>query len=134
MSSNINQVILLGHTGKDPEVKQTKDGICVASFSLATSQKVKEQMYTQWHNCVSFGKLAEIIANYVNKGDKLLVQGSIKYEEYEKEGQKRYITKIVVSDITLLGTPDKKEPKQQKGPNAHDDWGDNSFHDDQVPF
>lgn len=134
MSANINQVILLGHIGKDPEIKQTQDGLYIASFSLATSQKVKEQVYTQWHNCVSFGKLAEIIKQYVHKGDKILVQGSIKYEEYEKDGQKRYITKIIVSDMTLLGSPDKKEPKQQKGTNAHDDWGDNSFHDDTVPF
>jgi single-strand DNA-binding protein len=77
--------------------------MAIASFSLATSTKQKDKdEVTQWHNCVAFGKLAEIVQQYVVKGSKLYVEGTIQYQTYEKDGEKRMATKIVVNDVSML--------------------------------
>ncbi len=100
---SINRVTLIGAVGQDPEVRFTAAGLAIASFSLATSEKRKDkEEVTQWHNCVAFGKLAEIVQQYIVKGSKLYLDGAIQYQEYEKDGQKRYATKIVVNDISML--------------------------------
>jgi single-strand DNA-binding protein len=77
--------------------------MAVASFSLATSTKAKDkEEVTMWHNCVAFGKLAEIVQQYVVKGSKLYCDGTIQYQQYEKDGEKRMATKIIVNDISML--------------------------------
>jgi single-strand DNA-binding protein len=109
MAKSVNKVILLGNIGKDPEVKFLPSGMAVANFGLATSERFKDkggewQDRTEWHNVVAFGKVAEIIRDYVKKGAKLYVEGSLRTSSWEdKESkQKRYKTEIVVSDVTLL--------------------------------
>lgn len=100
---SINKVTLLGAVGQDPEVRFSAQGLCIASFSLATSEKRKDKdEVTQWHNCVAFGKLGEIVQQYIVKGSKLYVDGTISYQQYEKDGEKRNATKIVVNDISML--------------------------------
>lgn len=100
---SVNKVTLLGAVGKDPETRYTASGMAVASFSLATSTKQKDKdEITMWHNCVAFGKLAEIVSQYIAKGAKLYLEGTIQYQEYEKDGEKRLTTKIVVNDISML--------------------------------
>ena len=102
-----NKVTLIGRTGKDVEIVKLQNGI-IAKVSLATSdhytnvkgEKVEE---TQWHNLVAFGKTAEIMQKYVNKGDEIAVEGKITYNSYEdKEGQKRYATDIKIEELVLL--------------------------------
>ena len=102
-----NKVTLIGRTGKDVEIVELQNGI-IAKVSLATSdhytnakgEKVEE---TQWHNLVAFGKTAEIMQKYVNKGDEIAVEGKITYNSYEdKEGQKRYATDIKIEELVLL--------------------------------
>jgi single-strand DNA-binding protein len=114
MGSTVNKVTLLGNVGKDPELRQAGSSQ-VASFSLATTKSWKDKdgnkkEKTEWHRCDAWGKLGEIVAKYVIKGNKLYVEGSIEYDEYEKDGVKKYSTKIVLSDVTLLGKKDS-EPK-----------------------
>lgn len=100
---SINKVTLIGAVGQDPETRFTAAGMAVASFSLATSEKRKDKdEVTQWHNCVTFGKLAEIVQQYIVKGSKLYLDGTIQYQQYEKDGEKRMATKIVVNDISML--------------------------------
>ncbi len=109
MAKSVNKVILLGNVGKDPEVRATPNGTMVANFSLATTERAKDQGgnwsdKTEWHNLVAFGKLAEIIRDYVKKGSKLYIEGSLRTSSWDDKtsGQKRYKTEIVVNDISLL--------------------------------
>lgn len=110
MSKSLNQVLLIGHLGKDPEVRSLEGGMKVATFSLATSTggykkqdgtEVPEK--TQWHNVVCWRGLADICEKFVHKGDRLTVLGTIQYCEYEKDGVKRYVTDILAYDLLLSG-------------------------------
>lgn len=118
MSKSINQVILAGNVGKEPEVKTLDGGIKVATFSLATSTggykkqdgtEVPEK--TQWHNIVAWRGLAEIAEKYVHKGDKIIIMGTLQYREYEKDGIKRYVTDILAYDLMLSGKGDSSNSK-----------------------
>jgi single-strand DNA-binding protein len=111
--SSVNKVILLGNIGKDPEVRETKAGNIV-NLTMATSERYtdksgQKQENTEWHNLVVFGKLADVVAKYVKKGDKLYVEGSITTRKWEdKEGNTRYTTEVKVRDLTMLGGAEKK--------------------------
>lgn len=126
MSKTLNSVQLIGHTGKDPEVKNTTSGTTIANFSIATSEKFKDksgtmQERTDWHNVVAYGKAAEIIAKYVVKGTKLHIQGRLQNSSWEDKtsGQKRYKTEIVVSDFILLSSPNGSSNGNGSG-NSHE--------------
>ncbi len=104
-----NKVTLIGRTGKEVEMVKFENGQ-LAKVSLATSEhytnakgeKVEE---TQWHNLVCYGKTAEIMEKYVEKGKEIAVEGKIMYKTYDdKDGQKRYITEIRVEELVLLGS------------------------------
>ena len=98
--SGINKVILIGRTGKDPEIKSTNSGKKVASFSLATSEKYKDQEQTTWHNLVLWEKLAEISEKYIKKGSLIYVEGKISNRSWDdKDGVKRYTTEIIVNSL-----------------------------------
>lgn len=110
---NYNKAILIGHLGKDPEMRYTAGGEPIANFSLATSEKWTDksgakQERTEWHRVEVFGKTAQIVRDYCSKGKPVLVEGSIHYEEWVKDGEKRHATKIRVagpsSRIVLLGS------------------------------
>ncbi len=102
-----NRVQLIGNLGMDPEVKDLDGGNKLAKFSVATSQsytnnkgeKVKD---TQWHNIIAWGKLAETAEKYLKKGSEVALEGKIVYRNYEKDGQTRYITEIVLSDFMMF--------------------------------
>lgn len=105
-----NKVTLIGFTGKDVEVVKFENGGMKASVSLATSdhytnakgEKVEE---TQWHNLVAFGKIADIMRQYVTKGKEIAVEGKLTYRSYDdKEGNKRQVTEIRVDEILLLAS------------------------------
>jgi single-strand DNA-binding protein len=109
MAKSVNKVILLGNVGKDPEIRSTAGGTLVATFGLATSDRQKDaqgnwQDHTEWHNLVAFNRTAEIIRDYVKKGSKLFVEGSLRTSNWEdKETKaKRYKTEIIVNDLSLL--------------------------------
>lgn len=108
--SGINKVILIGNVGRDPETRSTTGGTSVVSFSIATSEKWKNKSgdsneKTEWHNCVAFGRTAEIISQYVRKGDKLYAEGKLSTSSWDdKDGNRRYKTEIIVSHIEMLGS------------------------------
>lgn len=109
MAKSVNKVILLGNVGKDPEIKAAATGTVVATFSIATSDRFKDkegtwQDRTEWHNLVAFGKVAEIIRDYVKKGSKLYIEGSLRTQSWDDKttGQKKYKTEIIVNDLSLL--------------------------------
>jgi single-strand DNA-binding protein len=105
----INKAILVGNLGKDPELRYTASGQAVATFSLATTEKFKnkggeQQERTEWHNLVAWGPLAEICGKYLVKGKQIYAEGRIQSRSYDdRDGNKRYITEIVISDMQMLG-------------------------------
>lgn len=104
---NFNKVTLVGRVPRDPELKQTASGKLVCSIGLATNREWKNDQgvkvsKTEWHNLVFWGKLAEIVGQYVTKGQEILVSGRIEYREYEsKDGHNVKVTDIVVEDMQM---------------------------------
>jgi single-strand DNA-binding protein len=109
MAKSVNKVILIGNLGKDPELKHTSSGMAVATMTIATNERFKDksgewQDRTEWHNVVLWQRLAEIAAEYLKKGRSVYVEGRLQTRSWEdKQGQKRYTTEIVASDLVLLG-------------------------------
>ena len=105
---SVNKAILIGHLGKDPEVRYMPSGEAVANVTLATSETWKDkngekQEKTEWHNIVFFKRLAEIAGEYLKKGSQIYVEGRITTEKWQdKEGKDRYTTKIVASEMKML--------------------------------
>jgi single-strand DNA-binding protein len=109
MAKSVNKVILLGNVGKDPEIRSTQGGMIVATFSIATADRQKDQQgnwqdKTEWHNLVAFQRTAEIVRDYVKKGHKLYVEGKLTTRSWDdkESGQKKYKTEIIVNDLSLL--------------------------------
>jgi single-strand DNA-binding protein len=109
MAKSVNKVTLVGNVGKDPEIKFAASGAAVATFSLATSDRTKDQAgtwtdRTEWHNLVAFQRTAEIIRDYVKKGSKLYIEGRIQTRSWEDKDtkEKKYRTEIIVNDLVLL--------------------------------
>ncbi|MFZ2300629.1 MAG: single-stranded DNA-binding protein [Gallionella sp.] len=106
---SVNKVILIGHLGKDPEVRYMPNGEAVANVSIATSENWKDksgekQEKTEWHNLVFYKRLAEIVGEYLKKGSQIYVEGRLQTRKWQtKEGQDRYTTEIVVNEMKMLG-------------------------------
>jgi single-strand DNA-binding protein len=118
---SVNKVILVGHLGKDPEVKYMPSGEAVASATLATTDKWKDkqgqmQERTEWHNLTFFGRQAEVVGQYLKKGSQIYVEGSIRTEKWtDKEGKDRYTTKIVANTMQMLGSKSSSGGGYQSG-------------------
>src|ERR1700743_2630150 len=127
--SGINKVILIGHLGKDPELRSLEGGVSVTSFPLATSetftkdgQRVEQ---TEWHNIVMWRGLADVAVKYLQKGKLVYIEGKLRTRSFEdKEGIKKYTTEFLAENFTMLGrksdfehTP-KQPPKGQTNGNG----------------
>lgn len=119
---SLNKVILIGNSGKDPEVRYFDSGICVASFSLATTERgyalsngtqVPER--TEWHNVVCKGERAKFVEKWVKKGSSLYIEGKIRYRQYDtKQGEKRYVTEIHADKVEFFSFGCKREDNQRQ--------------------
>jgi single-strand DNA-binding protein len=112
----LNKVQLIGRLGKDPEVRYTTEGEAVANVSIATTESWKDktgakQEKTEWHNLVFYRRLAEVVGEHLKKGALIYIEGKLTTEKYQKDGEDRYITKIVVSEMKMLGGCDVKSCK-----------------------
>ena len=123
--ASLNKVQLIGHVGRDPEIRYLPSGQAVANFSIATTSKRKNKQTgetiedTQWHRLTAFERLAEIVGEYVKKGSALYVEGRLKYGEFEKDGVKHHTTDIVVQELQMLGSrPDAGAPTAARRPAA----------------
>ena len=135
MSRGVNKVLLLGHVGQDPDVRATQSGSRIAKLSLATNRTYKDASGTkredvQWHRLTIFGKLVDVVDQYVKKGDRLFVEGRIEYSTSEKDGQKMYWTDVIVSEMTMLGITDATP--REEGPHPAPDPGE--MPPDDLPF
>jgi len=110
MSTLKNKVQLIGNVGNEPEITTLESGKKVAKFSMATNKfykdsKGEKQQDTQWHSIVAWGKTADIIKKYVEKGKEIAIEGKLTARSYDdKDGVKRYVTEVVVSEILLMGS------------------------------
>ena len=108
MARGINKVILIGNLGRDPETRYSQAGNPVTNFSVATSdswrdrQSGEQQERTEWHNVVCFSRLAEIAGQYLRKGSKVYIEGSLRTSSWEQDGQKRYRTEIMAREMQML--------------------------------
>jgi len=122
MSKSLNVAHLIGNLGRDPEKKVTQGGTSVTKFSLATTSRYKDrsdqwQDRTEWHNIVAWSRLADIAAEYLHKGSKVYVQGSIQTSSWDdKNGEKKYKTEIVADEIIMLDSKSgtaQSEPREE---------------------
>lgn len=133
----VNKVILVGHLGKDPEVRYLANGTTVVNFSMATSDRVtkdgQKTTVTEWHKVVAFGKLAEICRDYLNKGKQVYIEGKIRSRSWEdKDGNKRFTTEIVAHQMQMLGGNGQGGNGQRE--ESSDVEPSSPPYDDDVPF
>jgi len=139
--SGLNKVMIIGRLGRDPEIKYAQSGMAICSLNVATSETWKDkntgekQEKTEWHRCVAFGKVAEILEKYLSKGSQVYLEGKLQTRQYEKDGQTHYATEIVVQNFTFLGDgQEKQQPRQhsQQQPDQRQYGPDDSSVD--IPF
>lgn len=147
MARGVNKVILIGNLGKDPEVRYMPSGGAVTNVTLATSESWKDkqsgeqQERTEWHNVVFFNRLAEIAGEYLKKGSKVYVEGSLRTRKWQdKEGRDRYTTEIVAGEMQMLdsrggggGGSGARYDQEPAGKPAAEPAGASDF-DDDIPF
>lgn len=139
----VNKTIIVGTLGADPETRYTPSGTAIASIRVATNESWKDKQTgeqkerTEWHRIEFFGRLAEIAGEYLKKGSQVYIEGKLRTDEYEKDGVKRYSTKIIADQMQMLGgkqegansprkpVKDCPQPNQGKA-------GD--FEEDSIPF
>jgi single-strand DNA-binding protein len=120
MAGSVNKVVLIGRVGKDPEIRSFNSGDRVANFSIATSEKWKDKATgekkekTEWHNIAVFNEnLVKVVESYVKKGSMIYVEGQLSTRKYQKNGEDRYITEIVLrqfkGELTLLESKGERE-------------------------
>lgn len=134
--SGINKAIIVGRLGQDPEVRFTQDGKAVANMSIATSKKYKGEEETEWHRVVAFGKVAEIVQQYVHKGDQIGIEGEIRTRKWQdKQGNDRYSTEIITHNMHMLGSSGRRDdgtPQDHVATKAQEPKQDDGF--DDIPF
>lgn len=135
--SSLNKVMLIGRLGADPELRYTPQGAAVTRFTLATNDSWKDKQTgelkekTVWHKIVVWGRIAEIVSEYLSKGRQVYVEGRIDNRSWEGEdGQKKYISEIIAQRVLFLGS-------KGEGPSeipADDDLSTDGISDEDIPF
>lgn len=135
--ASVNKVIILGNVGQDPEIRQ--GNFIVAALSIATTRKWRDkagetQSETEWHRVSAFGLLAEIISQYVRKGDPIYIEGRLRTRKYEdKQGVERWVTEIIAEQLQLLRQKGSDEKPAQAKPAAQRRAPESTY-DSDVPF
>lgn len=153
----VNKAVILGTLGADPETRYLPSGSAITNIRLATNEEWKDKQTGEkkervdWHSVVFFGRLAEIAAEYLRKGKQVYIEGQLRTEEYEKDGIKRYATKIYARDMQMLGgaggdgqrseggqqrssTRQQSAPTREELPSGGIPMSGDQFEDDDIPF
>lgn len=149
-SKGVNKVILIGNLGKDPEIRYTPGGDAIANLTIATSESWKDKQsgeqkeITEWHRVVAYGRLAQIMGEYLKKGSKVYVEGSLRTRKWQdKDGQDRYTTEVRCNEMQMLdGRGGGDQSAQQRGggrpqsnqPAMSDEGFNEPAFDDDIPF
>jgi single-strand DNA-binding protein len=141
--SGVNKAIIIGRLGNDPEVSYMPSGTAVANISVATSEKWKDknsgetQERTEWHRCTFFGRLAEVVGEYLRKGSQVYIEGRLRTDKWtDKNGVERYTTKIIANGMQMLGGKSDGGGRQESSIDSSAGAGaaaDDGFSDD-IPF
>lgn len=150
MARGVNKVILIGNLGNDPEVRYTPGGSAVANANLATSETWRDkqsgelQDRTEWHRVVFFNRLAEIVGEYLRKGSKIYVEGTLRTRKWtDKNNVERYTTEIIANEMHILDSRNTAAGNQPNTPVTTDDYENHSIShtetahdsfDDDIPF
>jgi len=159
MARGVNKVIIVGRLGQDPESRYTASGVAITNISVATSESWKDKQTgekkekTEWHRIVAFNRLAEIMGEFLTKGSQVYVEGKITTRKWQgQDGQDRYTTEIVASEMQMLGSTSSGSQSSGSGfrkPAEPSDGGfrkpedkkpaepapvDDNFADDDIPF
>jgi single-strand DNA-binding protein len=116
--SSVNKVIIVGHLGRDPEMRSFPSGDQVANVSIATTDKWKDKQTgemkeaTEWHRVVFNGRLAEVVGQYLRKGSQVYVEGSLRTRKWDKDGVTQYATEIRADQMQMLGKPENSGQHQ----------------------
>jgi single-strand DNA-binding protein len=138
--AGVNKVILVGNLGADPEVKYLSNGTTVANFRIATSENRtsksgEKTTVTEWHRIVTFGRLAEICGEYLNKGKQVYIEGRLRTRSWEdKDGNRRWTTEIVANQMQMLGTAGAPPEVSGVEKEVSFDQEGSPGPDDDVPF
>ena len=142
--AGINKAILIGRLGADPEVRYTPSGVAVANFNIATSEEWKDKdtgekkERTEWHRIVVWSKLGELCGEYLSKGRQVYVEGRIQTRSWDdRDGNKRYTTEIIATDVQFLGGRDAGAESKAAGGAAASDLASSPIQapeDDDIPF
>lgn len=138
----MNFVILKGRLGRDPEMRTTNSGKVVVNFTLATDIKINGEKQTTWHNITVWGKMGEIMYKYLKKGREILLDGRIQNRSYEDaEGNKKYISEVIVNNFEFCSDGSNKSTGEAAGPSAPEDeppyapeTPESNITDDDLPF
>lgn len=143
MACGVNKAIILGNLGNDPDMRYTSSGSAVANITIATSETWKDkesgekQEKTEWHRVSAFGKLAEIIGEYLRKGSQVYIEGRIQTRKWQdKDGNDRYTTEIIANELQMLGGKNNNDEQPQQNATPQDSSpavASNDF-DDDIPF
>ena len=146
MSRGVNKVILVGNLGQKPEMRYTATQSAVANLSIATTESWKDKESgemrdkTEWHRVVFFGKLAEIVEKYLDKGSSVYVEGKLQTRKWQdKNGADRWTTEIVGNELTMLGSRSQNDTgmsnnNQTESPFPSEDESGSGLTDDDIPF
>ncbi len=135
MSHDLNLCQFIGRLGKDPETRYTPDGTAVSTFPLAVGWKSKDKDGTEWVRCVSFGKLAETVGQYLHKGKQCYVSGRLNTRKYQdKDGVDRYSTEVNLERMQLLGSKDGRDEAPASKPAASHASGADYDDGSDIPF
>lgn len=118
---SVNRICLLGNVGRDPEARTTTSGKKVCSFSIATSVKTGDTERTEWHRISAWDQLADLAEKYVKKGDRLYVEGEMRYSSYEKNGTTIPTAEVHLRELVMLGLPPTEKPAKATAPSPFDD-------------
>jgi single-strand DNA-binding protein len=135
----LNRVMLLGNLGADPELRVTSGGQAVLKLRLATTESYLDkerarQERTEWHSVVVWGKRAEGLGKFLRKGDRLFIEGGLRTSSYDKDGEKRYRTEIVASNVILSGSKNASRPAPSSEPDQDPSNMAGFDGDDDIPF
>jgi len=139
--ASVNNVILIGNLGKDPEKRFLPNGDAVTNITVATSESWKDkngekQERTEWHNVTFYRRLAEIVSEYLVKGSSVYIEGKLQTRKWEdKSGNTRYTTEIIANDMKMLGKPGGSKPNQETNqPETQAGNGFDDMDDDIITF
>ena len=139
MSRGLNKVMIIGHLGRDPEMRYTPSGRPVTTFSVATSRSWKtsdgeQHSETEWFNVVAWGSLAEICKQYLSKGRQVYIEGRLQTRRWEDDdGNKRTTTEVVAKEMVMLGDRQRDKDKESDE-DMPDSFSDEENVEDEFPF